>query len=105
MAPIPQRLVAPRRSRGESRGRIRVGIGFAYVKGVTPRPWSSPVRKRPGRPYPLGATWDGAGVNFALFSENATGVELCMFERPNQGRETTRVRMTEQTAQVWHVYL
>jgi len=59
----------------------------------------------PGNPYPLGATWDGSGVNFALFSENATGVELCLFDRPNQGRETTQVRMTEQTAQVWHVYL
>src|SRR5213594_320428 len=59
----------------------------------------------PGNPYPLGATWDGSGVNFALFSENATGVELCLFDRPNQGRETTRVRMTEQTTQVWHVYL
>jgi glycogen operon protein len=59
----------------------------------------------PGNPYPLGATWDGSGVNFALFSENATGVELCLFDKPNQSRETNRVRLTQQTAQVWHVYL
>ena len=37
----------------------------------------------PGRPYPLGATWDGEGVNFALFSENATSVELCLFDGPD----------------------
>ena len=59
----------------------------------------------PGNPYPLGATWDGAGVNFALFSENATGVELCLFNNENRIRETERIRMTEQTDQVWHVYL
>ena len=38
----------------------------------------------PGNPYPLGATWDGSGVNFALFSENATGVELCLFDGENR---------------------
>jgi len=37
-------------------------------------------RTRPGAPYPLGATWDGAGVNFALFSEHATAVDLCLFD-------------------------
>lgn len=42
------------------------------------------VTTRPGHPYPLGATWDGEGVNFALFSENATGVELCLFDHPDQ---------------------
>ena len=59
----------------------------------------------PGNPYPLGATWDGSGVNFALFSENATGVELCLFDGENRNREVKRIRMTEQTDQVWHVYL
>jgi glycogen operon protein len=59
----------------------------------------------PGNPYPLGATWDGAGVNFALFSENATGIELCLFNNENRSRETKRIPMTEQTDQVWHVYL
>src|SRR6185369_11414104 len=62
------------------------------------------MRTRPGSPYPLGATWDGSGVNFALFSENATGVELCLFD-PEGHSETARVPVTEQTDQVWHVYL
>ena len=55
-----------------------------------------------GSPYPLGATWDGAGVNFALFSENGTGVDLCVFDA--NGAEH-RVRMAERTDQVWHCYL
>jgi len=58
-----------------------------------------------GQPYPLGATWDRRGVNFALFSEHATTVELCLFDGPDGKRETARVRMPEQTNQVWHVYL
>jgi glycogen operon protein len=53
----------------------------------------------------LGATWDGEGVNFALFSENATAVELCLFERPDDARETHRVRIEECTDFVWHIYL
>jgi len=57
-----------------------------------------------GKSYPLGATWDGAGVNFALFSENATGVELCLFD-PEGKRETARIPIRERTEQVWHVYL
>src|SRR5207245_674029 len=63
------------------------------------------MKIRPGNPYPLGATWDGEGVNFALFSENATGVELCLFEGPKGNDELPRVRVTEQTDLVWHVYL
>jgi len=59
----------------------------------------------PGQPYPLGATWDGAGVNFALFSENATAVELCLFDSPEAGQETARIRMEEHTNLVWHCYL
>jgi isoamylase len=57
-----------------------------------------------GKPYPLGATWDGEGVNFSLFSENATKVELCLFG-PQGRRELQRVEMREQTDQVWHCYL
>jgi isoamylase len=64
-----------------------------------------PVRIWPGKPYPLGATWDGEGVNFALFSENATGVDLCLFESPEHARETHRIRLEECTDYVWHVYL
>ena len=58
----------------------------------------------PGRPYPLGATWDGAGVNFALFSEHAERVELCLFDELGR-REVARVVLPEQTDQVWHGYL
>ena len=57
----------------------------------------------PGKPYPLGATWDGAGVNFALFSENATAVELCLFGGPDDDQET-RIAMPEYTDYVWHGY-
>src|ERR671933_1068437 len=72
---------------------------------MTPRPWSSPVRRRPGRPYPLGATWDGAGVNFALFSENATAVELCLFDSAEAVSESRRIPLAERTDLVWHAYL
>ena len=63
------------------------------------------MRIWPGSPYPLGATWDGEGVNFALFSENATAVELCLFGRPYDPQETHRIRIEECTDFVWHVYL
>ena len=58
----------------------------------------------PGRPYPLGANWDGEGVNFALFSEHAEAVELCLFDQAGR-RELHRVRIKDQTDQVWHCYL
>jgi isoamylase len=58
----------------------------------------------PGKPYPLGATWDGEGINFALFSENAEKVELCLFD-PAGKREVERVEIREQTDQIWHCYL
>ncbi len=63
------------------------------------------MRVWPGKPYPLGATWDGEGVNFALFSEHATAVELCLFDGPDAPRESHRIRVEEQTDQVWHVYI
>ena len=59
----------------------------------------------PGQPYPLGATWDGSGVNFALFSENAEAVDLCIFDQPYGTPEIARIRMREQTDYAWHVYL
>jgi glycogen operon protein len=58
----------------------------------------------PGQPYPLGATWDGEGVNFALFSEHAEQVELCVFDNSGR-RELQRIRLPEQTDLVWHGYL
>jgi glycogen operon protein len=59
----------------------------------------------PGNPYPLGATWDGSGVNFALAAENAEAVELCLFDEPYGKPEVARIPMREQTDYVWHVYL
>src|ERR1044071_2929651 len=59
----------------------------------------------PGQSYPLGATWDGAGVNFALFSENATAVELCLFDAADSSQESHRIRLTEHTDLVGHAYL
>jgi len=60
------------------------------------------VKVLPGAPHPLGASWDGEGVNFALYSENATGVELCLIDE--SGSET-RVPVTTTTAFVWHAYV
>ena len=58
-----------------------------------------------GLPYPLGATVMDEGVNFALFSENATGVDLCLFDHADAPEETLRIRLTEHTDQVWHCFL
>src|SRR3954453_16708028 len=57
---------------------------------------------RPGHPFPLGPSWDGSGTNFAIFSENAERVVLCLFEP--DGSET-RVPMEQRTAFNWHCYL
>jgi len=58
-----------------------------------------------GFPYPLGATWLGNGVNFALFSEAATSVDLCLFDNIEARQENVRIPVTEHTDQVWHVFL
>ena len=63
------------------------------------------ITKYPGVPYPLGATWDGEGVNFALFAENATGVELCLFDQRMGATQTATIKMTERTHQMYHVYI
>jgi glycogen operon protein len=60
------------------------------------------MRILPGQPFPLGATWDGRGVSFALYSENATGVELCLVDKRG---EETRVPMRERTGFTWHCYV
>ena len=59
----------------------------------------------PGRPYPLGATFDGAGVNFALFSEHATKVELCLFDGDEATKENACFVLPEHTDMIWHAYL
>src|SRR5216684_5620095 len=57
-----------------------------------------------GKPFPLGATWDGLGVNFALFSAHATKVELCLFDDSGE-TELERIELPEYTDEVWHGYL
>lgn len=59
----------------------------------------------PGRPFPLGATWEGEGVNFALYAENATGVDLCLFDEEYGSTETARIRVREVSHHVWHAYV
>ena len=59
----------------------------------------------PGKPHPLGATWDGTGVNFAIFSAHAERVELCLFDASDARRETARIPLPERTDFVWHGYL
>ncbi len=61
--------------------------------------------EEPGEPYPLGATWDGLGVNFALFSEHADAVDLCLFDQAYGSKDAVRIRMKRQTDNVWHVRL
>jgi isoamylase len=63
------------------------------------------MRVLPGSPHPLGATWDGAGVNFAVFSENATRIELCLFDGPDARAESHRIPLFERTHHVHHAYL
>jgi isoamylase len=65
---------------------------------------SSPDRLEPGAPYPLGSTWDGLGVNFAVFSAHARRIELCVFD-PSGRREIARYELPEWTNEVWHGYL
>jgi isoamylase len=58
----------------------------------------------PGQPYPRGATWDGEGVNFAIFSSHAEKVELCLFD-PSGRHEVQRIALRERTDEIWHCYL
>lgn len=62
------------------------------------RPW-------PGQPFPLGASWDGDGVNFSLWSSSAEGVELCLFDGPEPDAAEERITLRESTYHVWHGYV
>src|SRR5690606_8006916 len=59
----------------------------------------------PGRPYPLGATWDGKGVNFTLFADNADAVDLCLFDSPEPDAREEVIRITQRSHHIWHIYL
>jgi isoamylase len=63
-----------------------------------------PDRLLPGRPFPLGATWDGLGINFAVFSAHAEQIDLCLFE-PSGRHEIAHYTLPEYTDEVWHGYL
>ena len=63
-----------------------------------------PSRLERGSPHPLGATWDGLGTNFAVFSAHAERIELCLFD-PSGRREIARLPLPECTDEVWHGYL
>ena len=94
----PDRRVARSSSRpraAEPRRRRRAAPGPLRSAGPLTEVW-------PGRPFPLGATWDGEGTNFSLFSEHAERVELCLFDDEDT---ETRVELCERTAFNWHVYL
>jgi glycogen operon protein len=84
------------------------GVTKESTFGVSPHtapPFSNELRVWPGRPSPLGASCTGQGVNFALFSENATKVELCLFDSPKAQVESRRITLPEKTNQVWHGFL
>jgi isoamylase len=111
-----QRAIADRAGNRSQRGRIMelatMDRPVSERVGAAPRPRQAeaaksepPLRIWPGRPYPLGATWDGAGVNFALFAEHAAKVELCLFDSIDAGAESRRVVLREHTDNVWHAYL
>ncbi len=65
----------------------------------------TPNALRAGRPHPLGATFDGRGVNFSLFSRHASRVDLCLFDHPQSQRESVSIPVTARSGDVWHVYL
>lgn len=69
------------------------------------RPFKSPVILPPGKPNPLGATWDGKGVNFAIYADYATGVELCLFNKADDHKESLKLDLVERSHQVWHIYV
>ena len=78
------------------------GVGCMSNRVETPAP--QVVRKSrvsEGMPFPLGATWDGLGVNFAIFSAHATKVELCLFDDAGE-TEIERIELPEYTDEVWH---
>jgi isoamylase len=71
---------------------------------ITPPIPQTSLRVYPGSAYPLGATWDGMGVNFSIFSEHAEAIELCLFDSLDATRETHRIRLPEYSDHVWHGY-
>jgi isoamylase len=80
-------------------------MNFHIENETVTSPESVEVKAFPGKPYPLGATWDGKGVNFSVFSEYADGVELCLFRPDNDQEEYVKIKIEEVTHHIWHVYV
>ncbi len=72
---------------------------------VTPVPPAHGLHVRRGKPYPMGATWDGIGVNFALYSAHAEKVELLLFDHPDDAAPAATLVLPERTGPIWHGYL
>src|ERR1041385_5032277 len=89
------------RPRWTDSGMTKAPRGKAPIRAFQIR---RPARVREGHSFPLGATWDGVGVNFALFSAHASKVELCLFDIDGK-RELERIELPEFTDEVWHGYL
>src|SRR6185295_17251915 len=95
---VAEKLPAPRGDRGAAQGDPRLlpaAMNAPELKIVS--------RVREGLPYPRGASWDGNGVNFAVYSGHATKVELCLFD--SSGRETERIELPEYRDETWHGYV
>src|SRR5262245_13536753 len=86
------------------KAKVQRGAAARQAALSAPLPRTGRSRVWPGQPYPLGATWDGKGVNFALFSAHAERVELCLFDAAGV-REIDRIPLPEYTDEVWHAYL
>jgi isoamylase len=63
------------------------------------------IKTYPGKPFPLGATWSDEGVNFALYTENATSVEVCLYKNITDKEEQARVKLIERSGNIWHVFI
>jgi glycogen operon protein len=86
---------------------MRPGLFMNKVKDKRLARAAATLRRAPvleGKPFPLGAIWDGLGVNFALFSAHATKVELCLFDDSGK-KEIERIELPEYTDEVWHGYI
>src|SRR5471032_1566859 len=101
MAHVPHRQKAGSyRCRGVFKN-TPAGAPMTKPKKTAPTPEAQTSRIREGLPFPLGATWDGLGVNFALFSANATKVELCVFDDSGEV-ELERIELPEYTDETFH---
>jgi isoamylase len=93
---------------------MAMAMAMAMARGELPLPparvvWNAgslmTARIWPGKPHPLGATYDGHGVNFAVFSEEGTGIDLCLFDRATGARERETLSLPERTSHVFHGYV